>query len=568
MPDASGAVFRASVPCRTAHYDTATGVARLPVTDVGIGSRPDPGRLPLPHLVLPATLPEGIAMSHPNRDTSPSDALSRNSLGAPGVVFLVLAAVAPLTGIVVVAMLGVAFGNGGGMVCSFLVVTVVLLLFSVGYAQMSKQIVNAGGFYSFVLKGLGRPAALVTGLIAMIGYNFFVAGAVGTIGFFFQSLVGELTGIELHWFVWSLACVMGAFVLTRQGIDFSARALGIALVLEVSILVVFDIAVFVRHGFSFAAFDPSIAFGGSMGVGLLFAATVFVGVEATGLFSEEARDPHRTIPRATFAAVGFIGVFAAVTTWAIVSAVGAANAGSVALEHAATGDLVFVLSQQYLGTALTDVMMVLLLMSLFAALMALHNSATRYIYSLSRAQILPKALSSTRRNGVPQRASVAQFAFAVGVAGSFAVLGLDPLATLVPSMTGFGTLGILVLQALAALAVVVHFRRARDHRLWRTFVAPLLGLIGLTVIVALAITNFTTLAGSDAPLVALLPWLLMVAIAGGLGLAAFLRRHRPQIYNGLNTDLERFGLGDDRTHVSGAVRQGDNAHPEGVAGAS
>jgi len=211
---------------------------------------------------------------------------------------------------------------------------------------------------------------------------------------------------------------------------------------------------------------------------------------------------------------------------------------------------------------------VLLLMSLFAALMALHNSATRYIYSLSRAQILPKALSSTRSNGVPQRASIAQFAFAVAVAGSFAVLGLDPLATLVPSMTGFGTLGILVLQTLAALAVVVHFRRARDNRLWRTFAAPLLGLIGLTAIVALAIANFTTLAGSDAPLIALLPCLLIVAVVAGLGFAAYLRRHKPQIYEGLNTDLERFEVGDDHTRAHDPARQSDNVEPEGAANAS
>ena len=45
-----------------------------------------------------------------------------------------------------------------------------------------------------------------------------------------------------------------------------------------------------------------------------------------------------------------------------------------------------------------------------AALMALHNSATRYIYSLSRARILPAGLSHTRHNGTPQRASAAQFA--------------------------------------------------------------------------------------------------------------------------------------------------------------
>ena len=86
--------------------------------------------------------------------------LRRNALGVAGIVFLVLAAVAPLTGIVVVASLVIALGNGGGAPVSFFIVAAVLLLFAVGYAQMSKQLVSAGGFYAFVVMGLAAPADL------------------------------------------------------------------------------------------------------------------------------------------------------------------------------------------------------------------------------------------------------------------------------------------------------------------------------------------------------------------------------------------------------------------------
>jgi amino acid transporter len=135
----------------------------------------------------------------------------------------------------------------------------------------------------------------------------------------------------------------------------------------------------------------------------------------------------------------------------------------------------------------------------------------------------------------------------VSIAGLFAAFGLEPLTTLVPSMTGFGTLGILVLQLLAALAVVIHFRRARDTRLWRTLIAPGLGFLGLAGIVVLAIVNFPVLAGSDALVITLLPWLLLVALIGGLGYAAHLRANRPDIYAALNEDLERVEVGRDRT---------------------
>lgn len=477
-----------------------------------------------------------------------SHQLAKDQLGVAGIVFLVLAAVAPLTGIVVVAVLGIALGNGGGMVGSFLLVTGVLLLFATGYAQMSKELVSAGGFYAFAVKGLGRPAGLAAGFIALIGYNFFVAGAVGTSGFFMQTIVAQLTGFDLHWFWWGLISVLAVFLLTRRGINFSARVLGVCLVLEIAILLVFDVAVLVRHGYTFEVFSPELVFTGGLGIGLLFAANAFVGFEATGLFSEEARNPRRTIPRATFIAIAFIGLFAAVTTWAIVSATGAFAAQQSALDHLDTGDLVFVLAQDYLGEPLMVTMMLLLLVSLFAALMALHNSATRYLFSLGRAGVLPRALSVTR-GGFPQTASITQLVFASAVAGLFALSGQPPLLSIVPVMTGFGTLGILSLQLIAAIAVVVHFRRRRDPRWWSTFVAPGLGTVGLAVIVLLAIVNFPTLAGSDALVIALLPWLLVVAVVIGLILARYLKSRRPAIYDALSNDLERVPL----THVDSAT---------------
>ena len=94
--------------------------------------------------------------------------LARNSLGVAGVVFLVLAAVAPLTGIVVIAAIGIALGNGAGMVGAFLIVTVALLLFAVGYARMSREVVSAGGFYAYTVKGLGRPAGVAAGYVVLL----------------------------------------------------------------------------------------------------------------------------------------------------------------------------------------------------------------------------------------------------------------------------------------------------------------------------------------------------------------------------------------------------------------
>jgi amino acid transporter len=439
----------------------------------------------------------------------------------------------------VIAAIGIAVGNGGGMVAAFVVATVVLLLFAVGYAQMAKVLTSAGGFYAFVVKGLGKTMGLVAGFVAMLGYNCFVAGAIGTSGFFTGTVLKDVFGLDVDWVVWSAVSVVLVFLLSRRGIDVSAKVLGVSLVLEVSILLVMDFAVLFRHGFSFDVFRPSVLFQGAGGLALLFAANAFIGFEATALFGEEAKNPKRTIPRATYLAIGFIGVFAAFTTWAVVTAIGVAQAQGVAAAHLSTGDLVFSVSQEYLGGALTKVMMLLLVVSLFAALLALHNSATRYLYALGRVGVLPRPLGRTRaRNGAPQNAAVVQLAFGSVVAVVFRIAGLDPVADLTASMTGFGTLGILTLQLLAAAAILVHFRRTRDPRLVRTLIAPGLGAVGLGLIVTLAILNFPTLAGSSNGVVPQLPWLLLVVALAGLAVAVWLRVRRPAVYHALDADLE------------------------------
>ena len=472
--------------------------------------------------------------------------LRKNALGVGAIVFLVLAAVAPLTGIVVVASLAIALGNGGGSPFAFFAVAVTPAVLAVGYGKMSRQLVNAGGFYAFVVKGLGRTAGLAAGFIATLGYNFFVVGTIGTSGFFMKVVIADQTGLDMPWLFWGLLSIAVCFLMALRGVDFSSKILGVSLVLEASILVIFDVAVLLKTGFDLSAFSVDSIISGSLSIGLLLAATGFLGFEATSLFSEEAKNPLKTVPRATYVAITLIGVILGVTTWAVVSATGVAQRRN---QPRAPGHRRPHL--QPLGGVPRDVPDRrdgrLLLVSLFAAMLAFHNSSTRYLFSLGRARILPQVLSKTAANGAPYVASRLQAGFAAAVAVAFAIAGADPILTVVPSMLGFGTLAMLVLQALAALSIIVHFRRKADPRLGSTLVAPGLGFLGLSFAVVLAFKHFKIVAGSDARAVTMLPWLLVAALAGGIGYALYLRTSKKAVYDALASDLERF---DDHLHNS------------------
>jgi amino acid transporter len=468
----------------------------------------------------------------------PAGRLTRDALGVPGIVFLVLAAVAPLTATVVVVPIGIAVGNGGGISGAFVVAVVVLLLFAIGYAQMSRYVANAGAFYAYVTKAMGTRGGVITAYVAVLGYNCFMAGATATSGFFTDLVLDDLFGINLGWISWSAITLAAILILGRRGVDVSAKILGVALTMEVTILLAMDVSVLVQDGWDFGAFKPDLVFGGGFGLGLLFVFTCFLGFEAAALFAEEAREPFRTIPRAIYAAILIMGAFYIVTSLSAISAFGAAQAKGVVNDPdtGGPGAFIFNVAHKYLGTFLTDVMQLLLLVSLFAAFLALHNMASRYLFALGRARLLPRALGRTGHNGAPIYASATQVAFNVVVVGAFIIGGADPLLGITAAMTGFGTLVIVGLQATAAFSVVFFFRRRSDPRLWSTFIAPLLGGLGLLVAFILAVANFKTLAGSDSEVIGLLPWLVLIVVLVGLGVGQWLRTNRPEVYASLGTE--------------------------------
>lgn len=77
-------------------------------------------------------------------------------LGPVGIVFMVVAAAAPLTVIGGNMPLAMGLGNGAGAPVGFLLASLVLLVFSVGFVTMTPHVPEAGAFFSYVTVGLGE----------------------------------------------------------------------------------------------------------------------------------------------------------------------------------------------------------------------------------------------------------------------------------------------------------------------------------------------------------------------------------------------------------------------------
>jgi amino acid transporter len=456
-------------------------------------------------------------------------------------VFLVVAGAAPLAAMVGTLPLAFAIGNGAGVPAAFAFAGLTLLCFSVGYAAMSRHVVNTGGFYTYIARGLGRPPAVAGGLIALIAYNTTTIGLVGAAGYFAQ-LIASAHGLHLPWELWAAACIALMAFMGYREIEMSAQLLRVLMIGEIIILTALDISVLVHRGVSgglpTASFTPHVALAGGLGVALMFAFMSFVGFEAAALYGEETPNPRRSVPLATYASVVLIAVLYTFTSWAVVGGVGVRQIVPVAGQQ--LGNLFFVLSGQYLDGFATTVMQVLLCTSLFGAVLALHNASNRYIYVLGREGVLPSWLGGVhRRHGAPHRASVVQAVLTVVVVAAFAAAGLDPYVNLATSMLGIGTLGIVILQAGAAASVLGFFWRRSDRHWWRTGLAPLLGLAGLVTTAVLLVKNFPLVTGTTSTAVNLLPWLMVVATVGGVGYALWMRARRPRQYQGLAAEPPR-----------------------------
>jgi amino acid transporter len=455
----------------------------------------------------------------------------RRSLNTPKIVVLVIAAAAPMAAMVGTVPLAFAVGNGPGVPGMFAVAGVVLLCFSVGYAAMGRKIVNAGGFYTYLSCGLGKSPAVGGGLVAVVSYNATCIGLIGAFGYFLHLGLAQ-SGINVPWEVFSAIAVVATAVLGYRDINVSARTLRVLMALEIGVLLVLAAFVIAHRGtgaLPTTSFQPRTLFSGTVGITLMFAFSAFIGFESAALYGEEAHNPRRSVPLATYASVIIIAIFYTFTSWMAVGAVGPTHLRSVARHQ--LGNLFFKISNEFASTALTTVMQLLLVTSLFAAMLSLHNATNRYMYVLGRERVLPGWLGQVHaRHRSPHRASVAQITIDVVVIGAFAAAGLNPYTTLATSMIGLGTLGIVSLQAATSLSVIGFFRRRPDRHWWRTFVAPILGAFGLTSGVVLLIGNFRVLTGTHNVVVTALPWLLLMAAVGGTCYARWLRSAHPDRY--------------------------------------
>lgn len=445
--------------------------------------------------------------------------LKSGSLGLFSIVFFVVAAASPLTGIVGALPVAFSLGNGEGIPGVYLLAGILLVIFSFGFVAMSKYTKNSGAFYAYIIQGLGFSSGLAGLNLALLGYICMQFAISAMFGFFTSELVKSLQiHVPVAW--WQYAIVMQIIVvlLGISKVEIGGKVLGILMLCEVGIVILLDYVILKHtHTMNLNSFLPSTLLSGHFGIAMVFAICSFIGFEATAIYAEECKNPEKNISRATFIAVVIITLFFAFSAWAIVQYLVNVQK-NISFASLDPTTLIFNITQATLGSWAVQLMSVLLVTSLFAATQAFHNSLSRYLFAMAKDQLVWEKLSYTHaKHQTPYIASILQGIFMVVMLAIFGAFHLDPMSEVFSWASMLGSMAILALQVGVSCAVICFFLRHKHLNVskWSSVIAPTISAFGMAYVLMNVIENIKLIGGSSSIVLSFLPWIVLLAVVIG-----------------------------------------------------
>lgn len=491
--------------------------------------------------------------------------LKIGAVGLAGVLFMAVANAAPITAMTGNVPIAVAYGNGLGAPAGFLIATVVLTLFTVGYVAMARHITTAGAFYGFVTHGLGQVWGMATGFLATMAYIVFEGSLIGIFAYFGHDALHTWFNLDVNWLIIAIIGIVIVGVFGYYDINIAAAILGFFLICEVLLLGALSLSVLLRgggpSGLLPGAINPANAFkslpaGGGFGIkglaagsgaiGLFFAFWSWVGYETTAVYGEESRNPKRIVPRATLIAVVGLGLFYTFVSWMAIAGNGLKQAVTLSSGSSSIDMFTGLAKANLGGNWIGYVYEFLIVSGSFACALAFHNAASRYLFAIGReVPLVRRTLGATHhKHKSPHISSFAQSIITLILTVLFYALspkGNDPYTGgyiyLYGLLALLGTMAILIVQSITSLAVIWYFHVKKTHpgNLVTTGIIPAVGGLGMIYVVYLLFSNLSFAGGGAAgsAFFKAIPYIVVATFVVGLGLVLLLRSRKPEVYRAI-----------------------------------
>jgi amino acid transporter len=338
---------------------------------------------------------------------------------------------------------------------------------------------GAGAVYEYLVHGAHPSVGVFGAGIYGLGVLFLGGGGVFIAnGFLAQTFLADIH-IGITWWVLGLG-VLGLTVgLNYMGVRVAIQ--GVLAMAAISLIPFLILAVTIiakggANGNTLSVFGTGHSSVNSVFHGILFAVTLFIGFEAAASIGEEAKEPHKAIPRALIGSVALAGLFFLLVTYA--GAIGFGVKGA-ATSWPADPSPMGALAQQYVGHWLSVLIDLVVMLDSISVALAFTVAGSRVFFALGRDGLLPKWAAKTSSRETP-------------LGGTLIILGAGLIAILLGGITTLGNqvklpndieafqisagVGSFLIEAVYAMLAIAAFRIIWTSfegggRLWRLVVA-------------------------------------------------------------------------------------------------
>jgi amino acid transporter len=262
-------------------------------------------------------------------------------------------------------------------------------------AQLSRHMPSAGGYYTYVSRGLHPRLGFLTSWMYIL-YSPLVGGPLA--GFFGYIVQGELLAnwnIDIPW-LWIASVLIFAPLtayLQWEGIKLSTRFMLITGGLEMIIVLALAITGFLvppeGKGITLDVFNPAfIPAGEGFALAVVFTVQGLTGWEASAPLAEETKNPRRNVPLSVILSIVLIGSFLVIVFWGVIT-----GFGNDADAIAKSPDLPALSLAHRVWGAGWIIILFAFLNSVAAVSIACANVGTRMWYGMARSGSFPKELA-------------------------------------------------------------------------------------------------------------------------------------------------------------------------------
>jgi amino acid transporter len=342
-----------------------------------------------------------------------------------------------------------ASGQGAGVATPVAVVIAAAGTLGIAHviARYARRIHACGALYDYISSAAGRRAGVVAGWVyyGAAVFGFAVSTPLIVAGTLSDWLASE-HNVHIAWWVIAIVISVLVFGVVSVGVRVSTRAQLVLVAVSAAVVLGFSVWIIIKGGASgnsLKPFNPASSSLKGILFGVVYGIALFIGFETAANLAEECEQPKVAIPRAlTFSIMASAGYF---VVCAYAQAIGF---GLDAKAWAASGAPLFVLSgdPRFGSSALSGVMVVLVVIDGLAVTIGAWVATTRGILQLARNRVIPAPLGHTyRRFGTPVRAAALVAVITIAIVaimhlthGVFSTATADPKVSL-PEYTPFWT---------------------------------------------------------------------------------------------------------------------------------